>query len=114
MRTLTLSALVSAVVLIAPAQARAERPLERQVLVRLGDLDTSNVADASNALYRIRRAAEDVCAASAGRRSLQESRDARACVRDATARAIDALGNPAVAARFNRGRAFAQNSERSS
>jgi UrcA family protein len=104
-------AFVLALVLITPSLAVADEP--QQVVVRLDDLDTTTERGAEQALRRIRRAAENVCGASPGLRPHTERAAARACVHDAMSRAVDDLGDPLVAAKFNGGRVYAASGVRS-
>jgi UrcA family protein len=106
-------AFVSALVLISPTLAIAQEAPLQEAVVNLGDLDTATDRGATRALHRIRRAAEDVCDASTGRRTYQERAATRACVRDAMSRAVDELGEPMVAAKFNGDRQYAGSGARS-
>jgi UrcA family protein len=108
----TVSAFVLALVLITPSLALADEP-QQEVVVRLDGVDTTTDSGAERALRRIRRAAEDVCDASPGLRSYAERVAARACVHDAMSRAVDDLGDPLVAAKFNGSRAYAASGVRS-
>jgi UrcA family protein len=112
MHRLTVGAFVSALVLITPNLANALED-QQEVIVQVGDLDTTTESGADRALHRIRRAAQDVCDASPGLRSHEERRAARACIQDAMSRAVDDFGDPMVAARFNGGRLYAGRAERS-
>jgi UrcA family protein len=106
-------AIVAALVLITPALAEAQETLQQEVVVNFGDLDVSTDRDAARALHRIRRAAEDVCDASTGRRTHEDRVATRACMRDAMGRAVDDLGSAAVTARFSGDRVFAGGGVRS-
>jgi UrcA family protein len=108
----TVGAVVAALVLITPNLARASED-QQEVVVRVGDLDTTTERGADRALLRIRRAARDVCDVSPGRRSLEDRLSARACVQDAMARAVADLGDPMVAARFNGAPRYARIGEQS-
>lgn len=108
----TLGAVASALVILSPALAKAEEP-QQQVVVHMGDLDTSSDRGASRALMRIRRAAEDVCDAGPALRRFEERVAIRECVNDAMSRAVADLGDPIVAAKFNGHRLYARSSERS-
>jgi UrcA family protein len=108
----TVSAFVLALVLITPSLAHAEEA-QQEVVVRLGDIDPTTERGAEHALRRIRRAAEDVCDASPGLRPYAERVAARACIHDAVSRAVDDLGDPLVAAKFNGDRVYATRGVRS-
>lgn len=102
---LTVSALF-ALVLVAPSFAQAAEE-QREVVVRLGDLDMTTERGASRALHRIRRAAQDICSP-VGPQTFDLRIATRACVQDAMARAVQDLANPLVSAQFNGADIYAQ------
>jgi len=106
-------AFVSALVLVSPTLAVAQEAPQQAVEVNFGDLNLATDRGSDRALHRIRRAAEDVCDASTGRRTYEDRIATRACVRDAMGRAVDDLGNAQVAAKFNGNRQYARRGERS-
>jgi len=112
MHRLTVGAFVSALVLVTPNLAAASDD-QQQSVVQVGDLDTSTVRGADRALQRFRKAAQDVCDAAPAMRSRDDRLAARACIQDAMSRAVDDLGDPMVAARFNGSRLYARSGERS-
>lgn len=112
MHRLTVGAFVSALVLVTPNLAAASEE-QQEVVVQVGDLDTATDRGADRALRRIRRAAQDVCDAAPGLRSHEDRLAARECIQDAMSRAVDDLGDPMVAARFNGSRLYARRGERS-
>lgn len=111
MQRLTVSALVSALVLIAPNIAEAAEE-QQEAVVTFGDLDMMTERDAARALHRIRRAAEDVCDAAPGLQTMDVRIATRACVQDAMARAVEGLANPLVLAQFNGRRLYARRGDR--
>ncbi len=108
----TVIAVALALTLCTPSLAHAQAP-EQRALVRVGDLGTSTDRGADRALSRIRRAAQEVCDAPPGLRLYDDRVAARACVHNAMSRAVDDLGDPTVAARFNGGRIYAAAGARS-
>jgi UrcA family protein len=106
-------AFVSTLILVSPALAVAQDAPQQAVEVNFGDLNMTTDGGATRALHRIRRAAEDVCDASTGRRTYEDRIATRACVRDAMSRAVDELDSPTVAAKFNGNRQYARSGERS-
>lgn len=111
MHRLTVSVFVSALVFILPARADAQE--QQEAVVSLRDIDTATEGGADRALHRIRRAAQDVCDAIRALRAFDDRIAARTCVREAMTRAVDDLGDPIVAARFNGRRLYARRGERS-
>ena len=107
MHRLTVGAFVSALILITPDMAVALEE-QQKAEVQVGDLDTTSERGADRALYRIRRAAQDVCDAPSGMRSRDDRLAGRVCIQEAMSRAVDELGDPMVAAKFNGSRLYAE------
>jgi UrcA family protein len=68
--------------------------------VHFSDLDISTEAGAQSLLSRIRRAANYVCGGNDRRLQLSRGPGYRACVRDATSKAVADVGNPTVTAMY--------------
>ena len=112
MSRLALGALASALILVTPGIVQGAE-VQEQVQVNLEGIDTTSDRGASQALRRIRRAAEAVCGVRTGVQPYGERRQARACVDEAVSDAVDALGDPMVTARYRGERSYAQSGERS-
>jgi UrcA family protein len=112
MHRLTVGAFVSALVLITPNLATAMED-QQELVVQVGDLDTTTEWGADRALHRIRKGAQDVCDAPPGLRSYDDRRAARACIQETMSRAVDDLADPMVATRFYGSRLYAHGGDRS-
>ncbi len=99
-----LAGLAFSVFTLAPASARGfdEPPSQR---VSYADLNVDSEAGARVLLRRIRAAAENVCTLDTPLTSARAHRIARACVSDATRRAVTAIDRPALTAVYE-GRRF--------
>lgn len=104
----TLAACVALAAFAAFAQPAAAASHSRLIAVSVADLDLSREAGAQAALNRIERAAQQACGDTHQRPApLYERAAYRACVDDAEAYAIRALGAPLVSRLSGRHGAFA-------
>lgn len=110
MHGLTVSALVSALVVVTP-NLIAVAEAQEQIEVSLAGIDTSNPQGADHALRRIRHAAEAVCDVRTGAQPVSERLQARTCVNAAVEKAVADLSDPVVTARYRGFRSYAGRGE---
>ena len=113
MKPLPVTILLAATIFTA-TPSFAEGQEGRSIAIDLAGVDLASDAGAAHALRRIERAAIRACEAREGRQNLEERQLARACVEEATERAVQELDAPLVTARFTGDARLAQGVQRRS
>ena len=107
MQRILYGTILAALALSASPVAAAQEPA--QMVVSFSDIDLTNDANASQALRRMRHAAEEVCGGRGGLRSNKETVASRACVRETMEHAVADLNHPLVNAQYYGTTQVAQN-----